>query len=175
MNLVSMAHPDLAPLFDGGKKPFPVFHFEKCMPILSFLRRFDLSSQNMSHDLEAVTDAENGNAQMKDLFRNLGGVGSVYTLRSTRKDYGAGIFFYYPGFGQIEGEDLRVHAQFSDLPGDQLGVLGAKIEDKNLIHGQILTIATRIEKGEISFLGETSITFIISRGTLSYPAYLIYN
>jgi hypothetical protein len=103
----------------------------------------------VSHDLQAVTDTEYRNPQLKNLFGDGGRFRSVNTLGPPGQDDGPGILFSDPGDRQVEGEYLRIHAQFSDLSRDQLGVLRAKIENKNLIHALILTIAVTIEKGEI--------------------------
>jgi hypothetical protein len=116
----------------------------------------------MTHYLEAITDPQNRNAQLKYLCRDLGRVGSVNALWPTREDYGLGFLALNLGQGQIEREYLGIYTQFSDFSGDQLCVLGAKIEDQNLIHASILTIAKTNEKGEILYWDQAFIIFIIS-------------
>ena len=108
-------------------------------PILAFSTGDDPAPQEMGHELQAVADPQDGDPQIKDLGRGKRGSLIVDALRAAGENQGAGFFFFDPGYGELVGKYLGIHAQFSDLPGDQLGELRAEIEYVGLIHAQILS------------------------------------
>src|SRR5690606_8066034 len=113
-----------------------VDHLDERAPELAVLADLDLAAELGADGLLAVADAQDGHAQLEHRLRrrgrcDLGGRGRPAReddrLRRERAD------------GRVvhgARQDLGGHARLAHPPGDQLGVLGAEIEDQNAFgHG----------------------------------------
>jgi hypothetical protein len=59
----------------------------------------------------------------------------IYTVRSTGKDNAfVVILFYFFGRNFVVGLDFGIHLLRTNTPCDELVILTAKIQNKNLIH-----------------------------------------
>ena len=65
--------------------------------------------------------------------RELRGAGLVHGGRAAGEDDRLGQDRLQRGFGPVEGHDLGIDAGLPDAPGDELGVLGAEIDDENFV------------------------------------------
>jgi len=95
--------------------------------------RLDLAAQLRGHGLHAVANAEHGHAHVEhflgrfrtfDVVNRFGSAGENHGLRREALD------LLRIDVARI---DLGVHAEFTHAASDQLGVLGAEIEDQNAI------------------------------------------
>ncbi len=109
--------------------------------ILPFRRRFHLAVEEVSGELHAVADAEDGDAELEDfslaIRRGLG----INGLGTTGEDDGARRELADLPWGEVERLNDGVDVVFADASRDQLRVLGAEIEDENGllgIHARIL-------------------------------------
>ena len=128
---VAMAHPDL--LRTGKPRKHGVgslIQFESGESIFPLDALADLASQQMRHELLAVADAENGDAEIEDGGIYGGAAGIVDAAGTARNDQALGDSEF--GRRSFAGPDLGIHAQFPDLARLQMGVLSPGIEDDNL-------------------------------------------
>ena len=100
----------------------------------------DLAAKVAGHELHAVADAEDRHAEFKELLGHRRSALFVDRLRPAGEDdpgrrKGANLRHRH-----IEGMKLAIDVGFTHPPGDELGVLGTEIEDKDLfamdvVHG----------------------------------------
>jgi hypothetical protein len=81
--------------------------------------------------LHAVADAQNGYAELKQVFVQCGGARIHHRGRPARKNNRFGVNGLYFCCGHGAGMYFRVNACFTHAPGNQLGELGAVIQNKN--------------------------------------------
>ena len=96
-------------------------------------RALDLAAQLGGHGLHAVADAEHWYAHLEHVARRLQALGVVHRLGAAREDHRPGVKGLDRGRIRIAGVDLAIDAEFAYAAGDQLGVLGAEIEDQDPI------------------------------------------
>jgi hypothetical protein len=82
------------------------------------------------HDkVQSIADAEDGDTEGEESGIGGGGVGVVDGARASGEDEAAGRevadHFERGGAGKDDGEDVEL----ADATGDELGVLGAEVED----------------------------------------------
>ncbi len=94
-------------------------------------RRFDLAAEEMASELHSVTDAEYGDAEIKQFGIAQGRAGSVDAGRAAGKDEAARIQFGDACGGQVVAHNLAKDVLFADAAGDELAVLRAEIEDQD--------------------------------------------
>lgn len=92
---------------------------------------FDLSTEVMGHELHAVTDAKDGDTEVKDRRIGLGCAFGVDAGRATAENDAARVEFGDFGGGEVVANDLRVDLGFADTPSDDLGVLGTEVENND--------------------------------------------
>ena len=91
----------------------------------------DDAAELLADQLGAVADAEHRHAEVVDRRIERRRSFDVDALRATgQDDRGRLAFGDLPG-GDPVRDDLGVHLQLSHPPGDQLGVLGAEVDDEN--------------------------------------------
>ena len=101
----------------------------------------DLAAEGLHHELHAVADAEDGEAEVEEGGVDLGGAGLVDAAGAAGEDDAFGGERADAVEGGGEGEDLAVDLAFADAPGDELAVLRAEVEDDDLflgLHGVIV-------------------------------------
>ena len=88
------------------------------------------AAERSRHGLKAVTHAEGGNAGGEQGRIDLRGTGGIDRLRAARQHDGLG--FARQNLVDRGGvrHDLGVDARLADAPRDQLGVLGAEVDDE---------------------------------------------
>ena len=93
--------------------------------------RADLSTQRVSHELHAVADTKNRDAQVEDLLGHSRGIFKINAVRSTGEDDALGVHRADLLNGGLVGLDLAVDFVFSHAACDKLVVLTAEIENEN--------------------------------------------
>src|SRR5438132_12550523 len=85
----------------------------------------------MRHLHQTITDSENQDSQVKDLWINLGRTVFVNAGRSARQNDAVWLFVRNGVGRSIKADNLRINLQLTDAPTDDLGVLRTEIEDEN--------------------------------------------
>ena len=93
--------------------------------------RRHLAAEQMAHQLHAVTDAEDGNAELKDGRVDGRGVFFVDAGRAAGEDDAGGLQFAHALGRDVVPDDLAEDVLLAHPAGDQLTVLRAEIEDEN--------------------------------------------
>ena len=156
-DLVAMAHPDLehaVALGRGEVGNIPEQRRVAARPhfgVAEFagVAAFDLAAELLRHGLHAIADAQHRHAEFEHrLGRAVGGVfvdagvaaGEDHALERAIAGIGA-----HPVVADVAGVDFAEHMGFAHAAGDQLGDLGAEIEDEDLrvLHGRI-----QVKKGK---------------------------
>ena len=94
----------------------------------------------LGHGLHAVADAQHRHALLERRLRGPRGLGGGDGFRAAGEDDALGVELGDVFGGGVEGADFAVDADFAYAAGDQLGVLGAEVEDQdalgvNVLHG----------------------------------------
>ena len=100
---------------------------------LTLVRAFYLAAQLLGHGLHAVADTKYRQAHFEHALGGAGGIQLGDGFRATGQDDAVRVVFANLFFGDIEGADFREYADFTYPAGDQLGVLGAKVENQDLM------------------------------------------
>lgn len=130
-----MAHPDHCgftggePLQQGGADPRGL---QVSVTKLSLTSSNYFAAQKVSDELHSVADSEDRHAQTQHFGRQLRGALCIDRRRTTREDKSCDV----SSFGCVRrltvGPHLAVDVLLTDTPSDQLGVLGAEVQDQNL-------------------------------------------
>ena len=103
--------------------------FDVGVPVLALLAGTDFAAQLVGHVMQAVADAQHGQAEVQDLLFGDGRAGFVDGRRASGEDDAAGRvaldFFERGRAREDDGEDVL----FADAARDELGVLRAEVED----------------------------------------------
>src|SRR5258708_3312497 len=131
-----MAHPHRIPL---ALAPYAVEqrtilgHLHLGAAELAVMAALDLAAELVRHRLLAVADAEHRQAGLIELGRRQGGVGVETRSRAAGRDHGPGLH-RRKGFARfLVRHNLAIDAVFAHAPGDQLGDLGAEIDDEDFV------------------------------------------
>jgi hypothetical protein len=98
----------------------------------------------MGHELQTIANAENRNPHLENLGGRKRSFFLVDALRSPREDDGSGRFLLDSSRSGIERKNLGEDPELPCFSGDELRVLGAKIEDNDLYHFSILSEERKI-------------------------------
>ncbi len=79
-----------------------------------------------------------GQSELEDALVGVWRPLAVDALGPARQDQGRRLLALDRRERRRVGLDLRVDAEFADLPGDELGVLRPEIEDEDFLHAGIL-------------------------------------
>ncbi len=149
-DLVAVAHPHLehAVAFGGGEV---LDAFEQRgvavsahlgVAKLAAVAAFNLAAQLVGHGLHAVADAQHRDAQLEHGVRRLV-VHFVDAGVTARQDHAlepaVGGKFAHPVAAHVAGVHLAVHMRLAHAARDELGDLGAEVEDEDLVvcHGDL--------------------------------------
>jgi hypothetical protein len=114
---------------EGGGFPTPHSHLNPNFPIFSAGEGFNGAAEVKGHALEAVTDAEEGQAAGIHGFIG-GGSLVVYGFWRTGQDYA----LYrrtgdLGGKSGISGDNFGIYSHISYAPTNELGCLASKVKD----------------------------------------------
>ena len=138
-DMVAVAHPDLM-LFTLAPQPVKQRavpgHFQKSPAELLMVGGFHLAAQLQHHGLLAVANPQDGHRHLEDQIRRPGAADVGGRRRAARQDDALGGEILDPLQVAVKRENLAVNAAFPHTPRDQLGYLGAEVENENAIsHG----------------------------------------
>ncbi len=159
-DLVAVAHPDLehAVAFGGDEVLDALEQFGVAMGAhfgvakLAAVGAFDLAAQLGGHGLHAVADAQHGNAQLEHGVRRAV-VHFVDAGMAAGQDHALELAvsgkLAHPFAAHIAGMHFAVDMGFAHAAGDQLGDLGAKVKDEDLVvlHSRIVGFGWRKNGG----------------------------
>src|SRR5437870_6816369 len=115
-------------------------------PVFARRRRLDLATRQIRHELHAIADGENRGAELEQPRVRRGGAGIEYRVRAAGQDYTLGREL--PDEREIPpargGMALTVDVGLAHSPGDELGELGAVIEDQDAVHAWYQVVGSRI-------------------------------
>ncbi len=128
--LIAMVHPDLQLAVQIGEERMGMNGSKSRESVLALFAFPDAAAQHVSHELLAVADAEHGAAGGENVRIDLGTAGLVDAVRAAGDDdsFAAGQL----GGRCFAGLDVGVHAEIANLPGDEMTILSARIEDGDL-------------------------------------------
>ena len=132
-DLVAMAHPDVILGRHAGKQGLFVQHGDPGAAVFPGGAGLDFTAQHAGGHLHAVTDAEDGDAQIINRGISQRGARLKHAGRATGQDDPGRLAARQFGCGGVIPDDFRIHLLFADPAGNQLGVLGSDIEDGNPI------------------------------------------
>ena len=98
-----------------------------------FLSRLDFAGQKVRQDLNAVTDAENRNAELEDAFVRQRRVFGIHAGWSAGKDQPSRLERGDIPGASVVAENAGINVALADATRDDLRVLGTEIENDNLI------------------------------------------
>ena len=107
----------------GARQPGPA--------VLAAHAAADRAAELLGDELGAVADAEHRHAEVVDAGVERRRALDVHALRAARQDDRRRRTLLHLGGGDAVRNDLGVHLQLADAPGDQLGVLGAEVDDQH--------------------------------------------
>lgn len=133
--LVSVAHPDSLKLAGCAIERGVALDLDVHLAILLLVSGGDLAAELLDEQLHAVADAEDGDAVLLDIAEKAvgerRGVGEMDGVGSSGEDDGAGGEGGDGGEGGGAGEAEGEHGEVADAAGDEVGVLGAVVEDED--------------------------------------------
>ncbi len=128
---VAVAHPAPGGLFHPGQDVAGVQDIEFGEAVFPLGGGDDLAPQGVDHELEAVADPEDGDAQGEDAGVHPGAVLLVDARRPPGEDDPLGMHIPDDGQGDVRRFDLAIDVVFPDPPGDELVVLGTEVDDED--------------------------------------------
>jgi hypothetical protein len=146
-DLVAVAHPDfqqamavgIGPVLDLAEESgmAPCADFGKAE--LALARTLHLAAELLCHGLHAVANAEHGDAKLENHLRRLPVQRLIDRVRTARENDSVRLEIAYEFFRNIERVQFAIDLLLADTAGNQLGDLGAEIENEYLLvgHGEI--------------------------------------
>ena len=128
---ITVAHPHGRTILDIGQQINGVVHKQGRLAVFSAACRHHRTAQLLHHQLHAVANTKDRNAQVPNPRITHRGPGLIHGARTATENDPLGLdgleFFRRGGVTHHQ----RKHLGFAHAPGDQLGVLGTKIKDHN--------------------------------------------
>ena len=142
---VAVAHPDVqvfvAGFFvvdDAVEQVVAIGFGDAGVTEFVFFTGDDGAAQLLGHGLHAVADAQHRHALFEHRLRGAGRFGGGDGFRAAGEDDAFGVEVGDVLGGGVEGADFAVDADFAHAAGDQLGVLGAEVEDQDALGVDVL-------------------------------------
>ena len=98
----------------------------------------DFTSEPVNQELRAVTNAENGHAELEYLFIHPGGIVEINRVRAASEDYPLGVHLAYFVYRRLIRFDFAVNLMLAHSARNELVVLSAEIDDQNFFVLHIL-------------------------------------
>ena len=128
LDRVAVAHPDRLLGRQSFEEPVRPNDRHRRRPELLAGEGDDLAAQRLGHQVQAVADAQEGNAGRPQSRVRVGRARFVDAGRAAGKDDRLRLAGRNLAPGSVEGQQLRVHVQLAHAPRDQLAVLAAEVE-----------------------------------------------
>src|SRR4051794_28431273 len=143
---VEVAHPDVLLMGQRGQQlTLVVGHRQPCPAILAAHTSADLTAELLSDQLGAVADPEDRDAELVDRRVERWRTLHVHALRTAGQDDRRRLAQRQVGSGDAMRDDLAVHVELADSTGDELGVLGAEVDDEHRVAVGVETLGQAIE------------------------------
>ena len=91
----------------------------------------DVGAEGVGHGLEAIADAEHGDARLEQLLVDARGAGLEHGGGAAREDDRLRILGQHLVDGHRMGHEFGIDVGLTDAAGDELGVLGAEVDDEH--------------------------------------------
>ncbi len=91
-----------------------------------------LATEKVGDELHSVTDPQDRHAKLKNRWGQLGSTLRIDRGRATRENQPRNLTSFIFIWWLTKGPNLTVDVLLTDSPSDQLGVLGAEVQDQNL-------------------------------------------
>ena len=133
---VAVAHPDLLALAgppDAVKDGAIAADLDEGTAELTVLGGFDATAELIHHGLLAIADAQHRHTELEDPLGRPRRTGIQHRGRAARQDHRLWCEVVEHLGGLLEGHDLAIDAALAHAPGNQLGDLGAEIDDQNAV------------------------------------------
>ena len=128
---VPVAVPDFQLGRQSGQKGTAPRTTKRSTPILAPSSPRHLTSKLFHQKLHSVTDAQDGNSEMKDGPIHLGSVLAVDAGGPPAENDSLGAESQNLPCGHGVRDDFGIHLCLADPPGNDLGILGPEIEDQD--------------------------------------------
>jgi len=137
VDVIAVAHPDFERSGCAGKKRRLLLDGDRRASVLTGAARRDDAAEELRRELHPVTDAEDRNAELKQLLRYCRGalVGDAH--RSAGDDDARQSRALDSLDGSVPRQNLAVYLQLPDSSRDELRELGAAIEYDDVVHKSI--------------------------------------
>jgi hypothetical protein len=133
--MVAVAHPDAKSVsvasVDAGKEITRIVDGKFRVAVFASGGFVHLPAQLKGHQLEAIADAEDGDAEVPDFGGGDGSTGFVGAMGTPGEDDAFRVKRSDLFCRHRKGVEFREHPEFADASGDQLRILGAVVEDEN--------------------------------------------
>ena len=130
-DLVAVAHPHDGLGAEAGEELARVLpHPDLGVAELSLARALDRPAQGPAHPLHPVADAEDGDAHLEQALGDIGRVVGVDAGRAAREDDAGEVHLLGRRERLGRGEDLAPGPRLAQAARDELGVLGAEVDDQ---------------------------------------------
>src|SRR5262245_3774940 len=127
-HVISVTHPHGKVLRKTGEQLTAAEQLDPRRAVFAAIRSLDLSAQEITYKLQAITDAENGNPQIDDLGAAMRGSVFIDGARPTGEYYPLRIERAYFLYFHAEWMDFAIDAKLANPPRYQLTVLRAEID-----------------------------------------------
>src|SRR5262249_35921013 len=101
--------------------------------VLATLRRHDVAAEEITHGLHAVADAQDRDPGREQRLRGQRSAIFVHAGGTTGEHDAAVATGEHSLHGLAARNDLGINGQLTDTTGDQLGVLTAEVDDRDLV------------------------------------------
>ena len=164
---VAMAHPHLvalARLPDAVEERVRCLHLDIGAAEFAMIGRLDLAAKLVADRLFAIANAEDRKTARVNSVGRLGRGLFMDAGRAARQD---DALEARPGkrlLGGLEGDDFRIDPGFADAAGDELGELGAEIDDQNtVLHGEPIKETPRNRQAGATGLNQPSCVILLQQ------------
>ena len=172
-DLVAMAHPDfekavafrVRPVLDAVEQPRMAAGAHLGIAELALAGAFDLAAQLLRHGLHAVADAEHRHAKLENDLRRRPFLGFIDRVRAAGENDSLRVEAADEIGGDVKRMEFAIHLLLADAAGDQLGNLGAEIEDEDFLVSHLQSLeSTRAAGAALWATGSVS-----RRGSSALP------
>jgi hypothetical protein len=139
-HLIAVAHPNLRILRDIGQQGIVSDNATICATVLPRRGALHLPAHCFAGQLHSVADPQYGYSQAENLGIALWCPGLVDASRPSGKDYTLRLKLADPIGGNVVADYLTIDLLLADAPGDELRVLGPKIEHQHSLLGDSLHV-----------------------------------
>ena len=132
---VAVTHPHIDAVRNLGEQTSGVVDGQTGASVLGGSGVGHLAAEPLGHELEAVADAHHRHSGREEGSIHARGVVGVHRGRSAGEDHRCGVLGEHVVHRHGVRDDLGVHRRLTNASGDELGVLGAVVDDEHEVVG----------------------------------------